>query len=792
MKKNLFNPLEATTGTKTGMDDCTPSYSQYFSWINNTNEGSTEQQTLVNLEFFKWLFEEYGMILDIYAFDAGNLDGPNNRYGDILSNKFRSQFPNGFKPLSEKAAEMKCRLGMWGGPDGYGDTPEEEQKRHDLIVSLCKDYHFALFKIDGVCGRLRISKQDAYIKTLKECREYESDLIVLNHRLRLGKAFPYVTTYLLEGHETYVDIHMANRQCAPHHREENLARAPPEGLIRMKEDHGVCISSCNDYWEDDLILQAFNRCLILAPEIYGNPWLLPDRDYPKLARIYNLHRRYKDILVNGTVLPAEQYGKHAISRGDDSTRFLTLTNLSWMEKIVPIDLNESIGLFNKSDTSLSIFAYKFHPNERFLGKFEYNTQMEIIIPPFRSYLLAVSTSPLNEIGIEGCDYEIIQEISSKPIKIKLLGLPGINTNIKLISSSPDRTLSGVNLNGKSLPNATEFLKGTEYKLQFDGNELKTPYHRKIGIFTKCKVPLDAEALYETTYFATDNNALEIREVERVGPSDIPQVQKARDAFFEQPIMVGKGVWDKFAFDGDHSTFFRVYTRNNIKGRTLRIDFGEILELDRLNIWGNYLIRDVKLKYLRNIKIETSINLIDWEPCHFTFSEAVFVELNQNPTRYLRIRNIVNEICSIEGIREGKQVDRTKWRASNLIPHYETNPAKKAWKMDFSLSEIPKNSYLAIAVHGIHGFEAVVASFKIDGKLYGCPDRAPSYPSNCWESWWRKSFKNYTFYLPLTTEMKNKPIEAYILGLKRFGIKIKPEIWITSYPAPFEEQVLIME
>ena len=32
-----------------GADELTPSVAQYFSWINNTNEGSTERQTLINL-----------------------------------------------------------------------------------------------------------------------------------------------------------------------------------------------------------------------------------------------------------------------------------------------------------------------------------------------------------------------------------------------------------------------------------------------------------------------------------------------------------------------------------------------------------------------------------------------------------------------------------------------------------------------------------------------------------------------------------------------------------------------
>jgi hypothetical protein len=59
-----------------GATELSPSRSEYFSWINNRNEGSTEAQTLINLEFFKWLHDEYEMQFDIYAFDAGNIDGP--------------------------------------------------------------------------------------------------------------------------------------------------------------------------------------------------------------------------------------------------------------------------------------------------------------------------------------------------------------------------------------------------------------------------------------------------------------------------------------------------------------------------------------------------------------------------------------------------------------------------------------------------------------------------------------------------------------------------------------------
>ncbi len=79
--------------------------------------------------------------------------------------------------------------------------------------------------------------------------------------------------------------------------------------------------------------------LILAPQIYGNPWLLRDDEFPKLARIFNLHRKYRDLLVEGMVLPEGRFGPSAVSRGDGSTRLITLRNLTWQ----PVTYNSAAG-----------------------------------------------------------------------------------------------------------------------------------------------------------------------------------------------------------------------------------------------------------------------------------------------------------------------------------------------------------------------------------------------------------------------------------------------------------------
>lgn len=73
------------------------------------------------IEFFKWLKEVYGMKLDIYAFDAGAIDG-RGFYGNIQSARFKRQFPDGFAPVADKTSSIGMRLGIWIGPGFIKNT----------------------------------------------------------------------------------------------------------------------------------------------------------------------------------------------------------------------------------------------------------------------------------------------------------------------------------------------------------------------------------------------------------------------------------------------------------------------------------------------------------------------------------------------------------------------------------------------------------------------------------------------------------------------------------------------
>jgi len=767
-----------------GADERTPSYSQYFSWINNTNEGSTEEQTMVNLDFFRWLHDEYGMVLDIYVISAGAIDKA-GRYGRMDSDAFRRQFPNGFGPIHEKAKTMGTRLGTWGGPDGFGDTPEEEQARIDMMVELCRDYEFILFKFDSVVGGLRPEKQDAFVRMMTECRKHAPDLILLNHRLELGKGLPHATTYLLGGAETYIDVHMPSKQTAPHHRAGAISRQVVPDLVRLTEDHGVCISSCLDYWEDDLILQAFNRNLLLAPQLYGNPWFLRDDEYPRLARIFNLARKYRDILVDGMVLPEESYGQKAVSRGDDATRLLTLRNLGWDPILCTVKLDEEIGLSTGSDIELR----QYHPIERLIGTFEKGSVVDVEVLPFSACLL-MATSKRAEFAIKGCEYEIVRDLPGKPVQIKLLAMPGEKRKIELIAGN--RRFESARIAGRRLDG---LVKGESAAISFPGTRLIDRYHRKLGDLTPCAVPPDAEALYEATCFAADNNALEARALQRSGPSRVPQVQKARDAFTRQNLFVERGLWDRYLFDGDDETAFYVARRVGVApllGGSLRIDLGEAISLDRLVVRTGSEHSLQPFKYDETIRAQVSADLKNWTAMRLVADKEIVIDLDpRTALRYIRFNGTPDRIVEIEGYLGGEKLDRDRWRASNLFARYARIRPKKAWQHSFTLGEIPKGSYLAIALDGEHGVEGAYAAIRVNGEPVGAPDRSVSFPANTWEYPARKRSSNYTYYIPLTAEMKGAKIDAVVLGMRNGSDKFEPAVWITAYPAPFGELPLTL-
>lgn len=781
--------IEEKTKSKAGADEKTPSRSQYFSWINNTNEGSTEKQTLINLEYFGWLKKTYGMQLDIYAWDAGNLDGSSGTYQKLDSPKIKKQYPNGYGPIAKAAEKIGTRLGVWCGPDGFGENDKEAEQRHNLIVSLCKDYHFALFKLDGVCGGLRPEKQENFVKMIKECRKYSPDLIILNHRLNLGIGNPYTTTFLWNGQETYTDVLIGNNCTAPHNRAYLFHRGNVPGLKRLSEDHGVCISSCIDYFEDELIYQAFGRCLILSPEIYGNPWLMRDDEQARLARIYNLHRRYRDILVNGITLP-EKYGPSAVSRGNEKIRFITTGNPTWKNKKVSIKINKEIGIGNFNKFAVSTH----HPYEKFIGTFNFGDIAEIEIPAFRACLIEISEINSASPMLTGCEYQVIHETEKGNIdKIKILS---IFDEIKITGNIPNL----------SIP---EVLVSAE---KFD-NTIREP--KFLSSAKTCSIPENAEQLFETARFVMNMDSLEARSLKRSGETAIPEVKAARDAFFNQKTYLLRGCESRFAFDGKEDTFFDGVSKTffggfRLNGGCLRVDFGDIYDADYIMIEyfdiDNDSDNEIKKQTIPP-KGDISKNLLIWKDVFVKLNKTIRQETVEavvggvhnivekkgkrkqtfyyvgDKLRYFRLPNPFDRIYKIAVIKDGKETDIKNPHINNLLPSYKDNPpvcsAQKA-TITITPEDFKPGCYIAVGLNGEHGKESAYAVAEIDGKLSGFPERAPSYLSNSWETFALTAMntdKMYTYYLPVTEYMIGKKITIYIIFCDKEKTNVNTEIYL---------------
>ncbi|MBR3766735.1 MAG: hypothetical protein IKL10_00665 [Clostridia bacterium] len=752
------------TAKDAGADNFTPSIPQYFSWINNTNEGSTEEHTLINLDFFKYLKDTYGMEIKIYAWDAGNFDGASEGYGNINGEKFRSQYPEEYKRIVEKAKEAGIRMGLWGSPDGFGENEKTEKERFEFFVHLCRDHNFALFKLDGVCGHLRPEKAELFAEMLRECRKYSPDLIVLNHRLNLYEAEKHITTYLWNGDETYVDVLSGNNKTCMHHRGFMFDRGHTDNLERLAEDHGVCISSCIDYFEDELIYQAFNRSLILAPETYGNPWLMRDEELSKFARVYNLHKRNAEILVNGLLLP-ESYGENPCSRGSKTKRFISTGNNSWETKTVKINLGKEIGIETCEKVEVNIH----HPYEKHLGVFSVGDIIETELLPFRATLIEVAVSAEAEPMLTSCEYEIIKEATD-----------GTPTEVKLLVSD------GSDIMLRKNENETFFMKGEK-------TDIKEKAPKFIGTLEGIQYdPSNGELLYESAMYNISNDCLEKRSLLRSGETAISQVKAARDAFFGQKLYKLRGLEAQNMFDGKNDTFFdsqsKTYCDNDLRinGGCLRVDFGEEIFCDSVEIEffsADYPTREVETQSVP-MTAEYSTDLTSWknssvvditekekleeEIIRFTVHTTYKLpgkrlvssyKINDN-IRYLRIAKPVDRIYAVRLIKNGKEISLSSPKANNMQAHYRYKKTRAVKCGEFTLPQYKGLTRLTVAVEGEHGNEGVYCIAETDGRLTGFPERAPEYKANQWEHRVLDSDKNNTFYIELPEGLEGKTVKVY--------------------------------
>ena len=128
-----------------------------------------------------------------------------------------------------------------------------------------------------------------------------------------------------------------------------------------------------------------------------------------------------------------------------------------------------------------------------------------------------------------------------------------------------------------------------------------------------------------------------------------------------------------------------------------------------------------------------------------------------PIRYFRLPNPMDRLFSVKILKNGAKIDTPDARGSNLMaPDFPVRFLEEATVV------IPRAGRLAIAVNGEHGAEGVAVTVEIDGKRYGCPDRAVSYPSNMWEHYVITPDSDTTFYFPVAAEMAGKTARITVL------------------------------
>jgi hypothetical protein len=438
---------------------------------------------------------------------------------------------------------------------------------------------------------------------------------------------------------------------------------------------------------------------------------------------------------------------------------------------------------------------QLHPTERVLETCRFGGTFRITVPPFRACLLLATTAGCAEPGVSGCDYEVVRDKAEKPVSIRLLGTPGTTANVSLLPAG--RRFSSASLAGRQVPQITQ---GQTVTVTFEGTPPAHPWHRKLATLAPADLPADAESLYEATCFAADSNALEARALARSGETTIPAVKAARDAFFQQRVFVGRGLWDHYLFDGDPATCFHVTSRRrpNPPGTAeplVRIDFGETIRPDRIELTIPDQYSLVSLVEGEGGSVaQVSADLKTWTDIPFIHGESCEIIVPKGTVlRYLRIPKFPCRIAEANAYAGGRKLPRTQWRASNLFNAVKDMKFTKAWTGKVRVEEMVHGTYLCVALNGRHGVEGAYAALRCgNGAYIGAPDRATSYPCNPWEGASCKRDSNYTYYFPVTPEMIGKDLEVVVLGSKDAGDKLCAEVWQTAPSTPFVEKWLILE
>ncbi|MEE9516701.1 MAG: hypothetical protein V3V52_06335 [Candidatus Adiutricales bacterium] len=807
----------------------------YFDWLCHDNSGPLESEILANFLVLKKMKELYGLQFDIYNSDAGLVESMGTYFSQYKT-IFDQRFPHGLQTIAEASADLGMKLGLWIGPDGFGESPEEMEARKQQLISWVRDSNVGLFKLDTVVSPIRHEnkyilekKYQTLADALSEIRAIRPDFIAINHRVNDS---PYMLTLtdciLWKGEETYIDVHITNRDAWLFNRvcsvRRDLSTTFYEVPFRLFEDHGICFNSSVERWADDFVIQAFGRASVISPEMYGTFFFLRDDDYPRLARLIQLHKQSHEILKTSFLLEDGD-----IAHSSEVSVLLVLRNMTWDKIEKSVFLDNRIGLSIQKGTPLVL--RQRYPFERHLSKngenFTAGETVRMTLEPFEVKLIQADSQQIKVPYIQGISYEIIPRPDEKNFDVLLLGEPGHTYDLNL-----------KNFGGKTITGETgediHLRDDEKLRMKFPGDRVDRDYFRSLGAFREIDSLLESGAyLGEFARFSLNDDALEIREMLELKkiPSRFREVEDCRQYMWEKLIQAH--VFNRNAFDGNSDTrwsdgyakrspFTGTPQPYRSESSQWRIDMGESKNLGRLELDLVRRMEDAAIE-----TIELSNDLKNWikievndfpDMSRFPFYEELRrrsgnlrihdvaagdgkpvklkVEFPENRSRYIRIQGRNFSVSEIRGFdASGSEFDRSNWHATNFLGA-QAVPSRVLYAVH-TINRFWSGQELAVAVHAgeakLDPVDDVYVVARVGDQITAAPKRAPGYPYHNyeWNSAWikRNGLDGITFRFPVSPEWKGKEVEIYVL---MFGERVsgaKADLYLVTPKKPLLQRIL---
>lgn len=217
------------------------------------------------------------------------------------------RFPNGLKPVVDRAQSLGMNIGLWFGPDSWEDFGNW-QRDADTILSFYRDFGIEHIKIDGVKARTdaSIANLQRFFRTVLDGSDgnviFDLDVTA---EIRPGY-FGAMDVGPLFVENRYTDFH----NYWPHQTLRNLwslsAWIDPKRLRMEFLNHS---RNTELYPDDPLAPEHYAPDTLFATVMFANPlgWFevsnLPDGYVETVSELVAVWKAHRDALFRGTIVP---------------------------------------------------------------------------------------------------------------------------------------------------------------------------------------------------------------------------------------------------------------------------------------------------------------------------------------------------------------------------------------------------------------------------------------------------------------------------------------------------------